>query len=507
MSNPKRDPVGGRGDGLSTDASGGVVDRLTSDRPWAEPRFWILQIVVLALYLARLAAELAIVHAMVPSVPDFTTTAVFLSPVLYAAITFGPTGGLATAAWLLALSMFRVLAYTSHGEPVGAWAEDTQIVVLCIIAVVVGRMVAAERAARLQAESSHRAHLAAEARYRSLFESNAAPILLVSETGSIVEGNPAASRLFGTRLPEEASPTGDLGNLVGEHEARHLLDTALPGGQPFILAVSTASGALRFRAQASSLEAIDLEPMVQVVLNDVTPEFLRQERVEGYAASVVRAQEEERRHIAQELHDGPLQDLVHLCRRIDAVRSGETGADPAELRTLAERIAGELRSISRGLRPSVLDDLGLIAAVRRTTGELERRTGTSVSFGTSGQERRLPDAVELAIFRIAQEALSNVERHASASLVAVELQFEEHGVRLVVSDDGVGFDGRGEPPSSGAAQRSGSPAAGMVDPAGQGGLGVAGMAERARLMGGWFRLDSSPGAGTTVQAWVPGGRR
>jgi len=158
------------------------------------------------------------------------------------------------------------------------------------------------------------------------------------------------------------------------------------------------------------------------------------------------------------------------------------------MRSTVEGTVAELRSIARGLRPSVLDDLGLAASINQLLSEATARQGFESSFDVVGTERRLPSSVELALFRIAQEAITTGERHAGASRTAVRLGFEGRGVRLQVEDDGAGFDrGRQQREDSGES------------------LGLPGMSERARLSGGRFRIRSQVGKGTTVDAWVPGG--
>jgi signal transduction histidine kinase len=574
-------------------------DPLAEDSPWWEGGFWLLQGAVLGIYLLRMAVEVALVHGAVPDIPDFTTLGLFIWPVLFAAVTFGPSAALVTTAWIAVLSIPREIAYAQSASPVGAWAETTQIAALCIIALVVGRRVTAERLARRRAEAAHRAHVAAEARYRGLFESNAAPILLVEADGRVVEANRSASLTLGPAV----RPGVALGTVIGPEPTRRVLATAghppaLTGGMDrpgaagdrtgpedtagdttgpddtagdttgpddtagdttgpddtagdttgpndtagdnagpddtaddplredplhhdtgeCDVELTTAAGPLRFRVAATLIEGAGLVGstgpgilagegrelgsgrLVQVVLNDVTADRRRRESIEGYAASVVQAQEDERRHIAQELHDGPLQSLVHLCRRIDEARRGamEDGAGNGltaehhtaerltDLRRITEALVDELRSISRGLRPSVLDDLGLAAAVGRLVEDLDERGAMSASLGVTGTPRRLPGPVELAMFRVAQEALSNAEHHAAATRVSVGMQFDERGVRLLVSDDGAGFD-----PSR--AGRRGS----------RGSLGLLGMRERMHVAGGTLTVHSAAGRGTTVEAWSP----
>jgi signal transduction histidine kinase len=164
----------------------------------------------------------------------------------------------------------------------------------------------------------------------------------------------------------------------------------------------------------------------------------------------------------------------------------ETSTELGELRQLTEEVVDELRGISRGLRPSVLDDLGLAAAVGRLLGDVEQRTAITTSIGVTGRARRLPGPLELALFRVAQEALSNAEHHAGAGRLSVGVEFDPRGVRLLVTDDGTGFD----PDTAGRHGPRGS-------------LGLLGMRERVHVVGGTLTVHSAPDRGTTVDAWVP----
>jgi two-component system sensor histidine kinase DegS len=233
---------------------------------------------------------------------------------------------------------------------------------------------------------------------------------------------------------------------------------------------------------------------MQVIFEDVTAETRRHDLMEAYAGQVVLGQEEERRHIAQELHDGPLQALIHLCRQIDALEASPTGADTdavrdterlTAMRSSVEDTIAELRSIARGLRPSVLDDLGLVASINQVVSEATERQGFESSFTIDGTVARLPPALELAVFRVAQEAITNAERHAAANRVDVTLQFGDGWLGLTVADDGVGFDPQrqfwGDNQS----------------------LGLPGMSERTRLVGGRLRVTSNVGRGTNVNVRVP----
>jgi signal transduction histidine kinase len=206
-----------------------------------------------------------------------------------------------------------------------------------------------------------------------------------------------------------------------------------------------------------------------------------QVRAAAYAAQVIQAQEEERRRLAHWLHDDPLQALILASRQLEAGGPGHTAKETKEL---VDSVAVTLRSISQSLRPPILDDLGLRAGIRRLVEDFGRRSGIQASFESEGAERRLDPNVELNLYRIAQEALNNVEKHAAARVVRVRLEFGRERVRLSVGDDGIGF----EPGESTG-----------VD----GHLGLLGMEERAALLGGALGVRSSEGRGTTITAQVP----
>jgi two-component system sensor histidine kinase UhpB len=160
-----------------------------------------------------------------------------------------------------------------------------------------------------------------------------------------------------------------------------------------------------------------------------------------------------------------------------------------ELKRLVNQAMDELLNLARQLRPSALDDHGLVPAVETQLKRFSARTGIEVRLGTAGDPDELPEVVQTAIYRVAQEALTNVTRHAGATVVEMDLEEEQGSAELRVRDDGGGFD-----PS--IAARTASEAQG-------GGLGLVGMVERARLVGGELDVRSAPGGGTTITLRVP----
>jgi signal transduction histidine kinase len=215
-----------------------------------------------------------------------------------------------------------------------------------------------------------------------------------------------------------------------------------------------------------------------------------------YARQITRAQEDERKRIAREAHDETAQALVALARRLDALIASPELPSPSfgerlgGLRELTTEALQSVRRFSQDLRPPVLDDLGFVAAVRGLTRSLEE-VGVETELQVSGSPYRLSPEEELVLFRIAQEALNNARRHADAPRAKVMISFRDNNVQMVIEDDGRGFD---------APDR-------LVDLAVSGKLGLIGMYERARVLGGTLRIDSQPGQGTKVIVDTPVHRR
>jgi two-component system, NarL family, sensor histidine kinase UhpB len=207
----------------------------------------------------------------------------------------------------------------------------------------------------------------------------------------------------------------------------------------------------------------------------------------------MRAQEEERRRLARDLHDEVNQALTAILLRLEALAQetpAEREPEVAELKRLVNQAMDGLLNLARQLRPSALDDHGLVPAVETQLKRFSSRTGIEVRLDTRGDPDTLPEVVQTAIYRVAQEALTNVTRHAGATVVELDLDEHEGTAELRVRDDGGGFD-----PSVVPQEDSGGPG---------GGLGLVGMAERARLVGGELDVRSAPGGGTTITLRVPG---
>ncbi|NQT48146.1 MAG: sensor histidine kinase [Chloroflexi bacterium] len=205
---------------------------------------------------------------------------------------------------------------------------------------------------------------------------------------------------------------------------------------------------------------------------------------------IIFAHELERRKWALEIHDGIIQSLANIYYRLQAHRKllnrDPTAAlyDLSELEELASEAMVEARGIIDDLRPSVLDDVGVVSAIRKWLKRVEQQNAISVSLNEIGTVPRLPSEVETAVYRIVQEALTNVRKHSRATEVRVEIAFLDNVLRVVVADNGKGFD------------------VDAVDHE-EDNWGLIGMRERAEIIDGVLKIESKPGRGASLFLKVP----
>jgi PAS domain S-box-containing protein len=263
---------------------------------------------------------------------------------------------------------------------------------------------------------------------------------------------------------------------------------------------SSASGVVEGQLRTTSGRGIPVQisvsryqsegfPMVSMILTDMTAQKEAQRVSQELSRKIINAQEQERQRVARDLHDSVNQLLSTAKYRLGSLvarNAGRNGTKDLHLvRSVIEKALGEVRTISRNLRPSELDDLGLVAALRSLTREFGERSGISARFTHDFPEcpMQISKEVELSIYRIAQEALNNVEKHSRAGHVAVSLSCPRNAhVNLIVRDDGKGFVPRtGKGPGS----------------------GIQNMMERAALLKGVVEVESARRKGAKVTVRIP----
>jgi len=213
--------------------------------------------------------------------------------------------------------------------------------------------------------------------------------------------------------------------------------------------------------------------------------------IQNYVVSILNSQEQERKRVARELHDDTAQALIVLGRRLelaaDLTNPSDVSRELEELRNMVDDALRSVRSFTRDLRPPLLEELGLPRSLQILGDRISRDEQLPVTVQIEGTPRALLPEVELGLYRLAQEGLSNVRRHAHANRAIVGLDYGASRLELRIIDDGVGFN----PPTS---------AADMVN---SGRLGLVGIYERARLFGGKAEIRSGTGQGTTVTITIP----
>lgn len=328
--------------------------------------------------------------------------------------------------------------------------------------------------------------------YRAVFESAPDGILIVDREGRVRDANPAAEEMFGWDAGELQGEKVEV--LVPDHarsEHRDRRDGFFddPHKRPMGIGME-----LRGRRRDGSVFPVEISlsplpteqgTMVISTVRDVT----ERRRLREFGAGALQAAEEERRRIARELHDDTAQRLAGLLIRLRlARRTGDPDRRSRLLDEAREEIlasAEAVRRIARGLRPPALEDAGLAAALRWHVRQQIEPADVTAEVDLEKVEDLLDEDAKLAVYRIVQEALSNVVRHASARKVRVRLFRDGDAVVAEVVDDGEGFV------LGGSVERF------------DGGLGLLGMKERAAVADGELQIDSTPGEGTRVRVRIP----
>jgi PAS domain S-box-containing protein len=354
------------------------------------------------------------------------------------------------------------------------------------------------RGFRRELEAARRELEESEKNYLYLFENAYDAIWLHDLEGNFIRVNKATERLTGYTT-EELGQMNVKTFLSDEslelaHQIRKKLLNNEVVEQPYEQRIFRRDGSEAYIQLTTSLVSDKGQPVAfHHIARDITEQKRMDENLRFYFQQATKAQEEERKRISHELHDDTIQSLVVLSRQLDAMAddpglSQENRARLEELWRQTDSILQGVRRLSHDLRPAMLDRLGLLPAVEFLASEVTKHSNVATKVNLIGKEHRLPEEVAIALFRITQEALRNVWRHSGATRAEINIEFSSDWARITVSDDGKGF----QVPEK------------MSDLAKQEKLGLAGMQERAQLVGGTLTVQSQPGKGTTVTVEAPG---
>jgi PAS domain S-box-containing protein len=353
-----------------------------------------------------------------------------------------------------------------------------------------------------KSRSAEHALKVSEMRYRRLFETAQDGILILNaDTGQINDVNPfltdmlgySRKQLLGNRL-WDIVPFKDVG--ASKAEFRDLQRESYVRYDDIPL--ETRDGRAINVEFVSNIYQVNGDRVVQCNIRDITKRRRAEEKLKEYdrklqvlSRRLVAAQETERRNIARELHDEIGQSLTVIQLNLQALLQSPGQRTPAsrlkESLEVVDHVLEQVQDIALNLRPLILDDLGLEPALRWFTAQQAALIGLQIRFHADPLEQRLNPVIETECFRVAQEALTNVVRHAGAKTVSVELRKETGKLHLRVHDDGIGFD-------VGAVREQALRGAS---------LGLLSMEERAALAGGGLEYKSAPKQGTEVHAWFP----
>jgi len=286
--------------------------------------------------------------------------------------------------------------------------------------------------------------------YRGLFENASEAIFICSSIGRIISVNRACEQLTGYSNQELLNTT--IYNLFcaeGLNEVKQLFSGAqkeeTQREDTELCLIKKDRTEAYVELKVSPLQRADESMGLQAIVRDITEERRLRQNMQYYITQITRVQEDERLRISRELHDDTAQVLISLSRDLDALMSDELKLPKAAIKRLqklyetTDSVLEGIRRFSQDLRPSILDDLGLVPALEWLASDLEKEYGIKSEVSITGNQRRLQPESELAIFRIAQEILSNVKKHSQASTVEMTMDFGEDALTLIITDNGQGF--------------------------------------------------------------------
>jgi PAS domain S-box-containing protein len=335
-----------------------------------------------------------------------------------------------------------------------------------------------------------------EERFSKAFHSSPAALSVgLLEDGKLLEVNDAFLRMTGHKRDEVIGRTTlDLGFWADSNHRLTMAEMSRERGAVTDLELDFRKKSGEVRNGLFSVDLIELsgKPCVLGIAQDITERKRAESALRNYSRKLIEAQEAERQHIARELHDQIGQVLTAIRINLQTVgNSCETDESQVLIDqgiTIIDSALEQVRNLSFELRPSVLDGLGLVAALRWYSDQYAQRTGirTKTSTNLPEGQNRLREELETACFRIVQEALTNVVRHANAKNISIHLRQLDHKILLSIKDDGIGFDERAANGGASATH-----------------LGLRGMKERALALSGTLEIDSAPARGTEIRASFP----
>jgi len=422
---------------------------------------------------------------------------IYIFLAIYAGWSLGIKAGI--AAWLVSALIMLPRAIFISTSPIDALTESTAALTISGLSLTLIQMRRGWRRQQKKLRGIKVALKTFQENYEELFTNASDAIWVHDLNGKIIIANKACEKLTGYPIEEAIGKSAseflppDALSIAEEVKNKLMKGQAIDQRYDQRLIKKDGSEAM-LELYTRLIRDDESKPIAfQNIARDVTEERRLRDNLRLQIHKTLMAQEEERKRIARELHDDVAQSILLLSRQLDILISGNghkipeaTISELEHIQTLANDTYKSLQRYARDLRPSILDQMGLAAALNWLAEELSK----DLDIKTTVKADKLPPLspeTELAMFRIAQETLNNVRKHAKASEVNIKLKLEPDNVRMTITDNGKGFLA---PRLTGDLAREGK-------------LGVLGMEERARLIGGDLQIKTEPGKGTTVHARAP----
>jgi PAS domain S-box-containing protein len=465
----------------------------------SDPQFWSIFILFVLITLHHYDNLTSFRLFSMPDLPLGITRhtvdrMLYLLPIALSSIIFGMRGGTLTVA-IAFLTMLPRAFYISSYES----SAILEVFVVTLIGSLISLGSMHYRKQEKQLEATKEKLELSEKKYRQLFENAHDAIWVQDLDGKVIAANQAAARLLGY----------DLSTLIGMDSRRFfsrkdfavskVIRSDIEGGddryEPYRKKIIKKDRSTAYIMLTTNLISSDGQPDgIQFIARDITKEVRMQENQGFYLRQITKAHEEERQRISRDLHDSTAQSLIATIRSLESFCEEDDALSSQRLDLLLsyksqlKSVLQEIRQISRDLRPSIIDELGLVAAVEWLVGQFKVENGIVANLSVLGVIRDFSPELEVTLFRIIQEALRNAAKHSGATEVWVTIDYEDKETIINIVDNGKGFQ---LTTSLGELSRLGK-------------LGIDGMQTRARLVGGILDVQSSPGNGTAIAVTIPG---
>jgi len=420
----------------------------------------------------------------------------YLALILYAGWTLGTMGG--AVLWLSSGVAMLLRTFLVSPQLRDALLESLASLAIAALAIILMATYQQNKQQRHKLEEARRDAELSRKRYEELFNNASDAIWVHDLEGIITLANEACERLTGYPVSQLAGR--NVREFLTEEAvalARQVRERLLKGDvmeHRYEQRLTKEDGSEAIMNVSTRLIVSNGQPQAfQNMARDVTAERRLQDNLQFYLREVLQAQEEERKRLARELHDDTSQQILLLTHKVDNLASRAESYLPEELRDelarlyeISQHTYQGVKHYAQALRPRILDDLGLVSAIKWLAQEASDFSGVEIEV-TTETVPPLPPETQLVLFRIVQEALNNVQRHSRATRASVALKCHEDKIAVTITDNGDGFELPGQ----------------LSEFARRGKLGLTGMEERVRLIGGKVEVNSKTGKGTTVFVTAP----